>query len=147
MADPLSAISAISGLLLASVKVTKEIYKFRQGFREAPDDVKQLCDSLESIQSILQQLQDALKPDASADRMLPDGVHADLMKMIQNCNGIYDRLLKLTKEYGRRAKGWDRTRWVMVGQGEAAKLGEMLVTHKLTLSITLQWTNQYARFS
>lgn len=31
----------------------------------------------------------------------------------------------------------------MVGQEKTAKLWEMLVTPKLTLSITLQWTNQY----
>lgn len=144
MGDPLSAMSAISGLLLASVKVAKEIYKFRQGFREAPDDVCQLCDNLDSIQSILQQLQDALKPDAGKEKALPEGVHGDLMKLIGNCERIYERLLKLTKEYNGRnlKKGWERTRWAMVGEGEARKLGEMLVTHKLTLSITLQWTNQ-----
>lgn len=133
MADPLGAASAIITLVVVASQSSKLLYQTISSFQSNNRAVRELKEELESLDGVLQSLQETLKkPDADLDA---------LESPLLRCNKACQEFSKLIEKHAPRSGGnrnsfrdWAKLKYL--GQ-DIAGFKNMLAGYKSTIAIAL----------
>lgn len=142
MADPLSVISGIAGLLAIGANIYLQLDQFIGAVQSAPDDIKDLAREIQDFCSILGRVEETFKKGVHHD-----GLMSDLGAVLESCASKFLMLQELVQLYAvkpgdskvsQTLKGW---RWTLQ-ESQVAALRDQLGAHKMTLDITLLLCSQ-----
>lgn len=137
MADLLSVISGITGLLAIGGKIYLQLDQFIGAVQSAPEDIKDLAREIRDFCSILERVEHTFKMGVQHD-----GLMSDLGAVLESCLSKFVMLQELVQLYAvnpddskvsQTLKGW---RWALQ-ERQIAALRDQLGAHKMTLNITL----------
>lgn len=145
--DGISAVSAIASLVVLGGKISIEAHGFFSRMKDCPKRVRNVGDELESIISILEQLEKALQAPANTGVFSLRGKEEQFTSCMKGLEEVFMELSTHMKKYGKPSgKMWSlsslrrSSRWAATGMGEAVQLSRSLSHHKDSLSVTLQLT-------
>lgn len=142
MADPLSIISGITGLLVIGAKIYLQLDQFIGAVQSAPEDIKDLAREIQDPCSILRKVEQTFKKGAQHDDLM-----SDLGAVLESCLSKFVTLQELVQLYAVKSddskvsqtlKGW---RWALQ-EKQIGALRDQLGAHKMTLNITLLLCSQ-----
>jgi uncharacterized coiled-coil protein SlyX len=132
MADPLTIIAGVVGILSSIATLSARITAFGSEVADAKKDMQRVSQELESLALVLSKLQDSYK--AAPDSLSPS-LAVGLGEVLQNCNKTVVELeILLQKASNRQMKSLN---WRLSGKRESDSLRDSLAAHKSTLGLTL----------
>lgn len=144
MTDPLCIASSITGLISRSSQLVSVLYSVSTPALDAKDSINRLLNEIQSLDSILAELQ-RLQPD-----MTPI-VRRNLATILDDCSRVYSEiefricewsgLSGLSKAVGINIS-WEHLDWPTIEPEIKALLNE-LERHKSTLELVLELINLY----
>ncbi|KAF2198398.1 hypothetical protein GQ43DRAFT_163520 [Delitschia confertaspora ATCC 74209] len=133
MADPLSILSGICGLLAFVGQTAVAITKFVRDVRDSRPDFLQVSSGLSVLKTILE----SLEHDYQSPRLLiSPSLEANLLDAVHSCSHTVKEIEKLLLRYLEEKKR-RKIVWAAWGQGDMEKLGRNLDAHKQILNIVL----------
>lgn len=143
MADPISIIASISGIISIGTSLSIQLYQFIDNLQSAPSDIRELAQELNSLCSILAQIQKII----SKNNGLPhQEVSVDLQDVLKSCRAKLVQLQMVVKAHEIRggatflSKRWKAWSWTLQ-EKEVTVLKTQLMAHKQTLGVTLVLCN------
>lgn len=97
MADPLSVIASIAGVVTAGVTISTGLYEIANNLITAPDEVAQMAKELSILASILRNLRTTMT--ASVDLCKPRLIE-DMEELLAKIRAIYNDVKELTRNRG-----------------------------------------------
>lgn len=142
MADLLSIVASITGLVATGTSLTTQVYQFIDSIRSASNDLQNLARELKELCSILQKLEKNFSNGVRHQELwvnLKDVLGSCMTKFLQLESLIKAHQIK-TKD-GWISRQWKRGKWVLRDK-EVKSLRTQLEVHKATLKITLLLSTQ-----
>lgn len=138
MGDPLSVASGVIAIVTATLQSSKLLYETIQNFRNHQNAVSDVIRELESLETVLQSLQDHVRTDDRA--FLP--LKFPLLQCRQACTDFQT----LVEQNSRRSRDKARTSFrdwakLMYMNGDIVSFKELLAGYKATITIALADAN------
>ena len=141
MADPLSIIASVVGLVTTSAKIASIAKQLYDSGRDAPASIRRIGEEMDQLHLIFGQVRMLLEgheqkiPNRSRLTMLP--LH-HLMTILSGCVLAYSSLdEKLSKLAGAGLRA--RLQWALWTEAEAGGILVDLERHKSSLILIIQW--------
>jgi hypothetical protein len=138
--DPITAIGAaasITQLLLLRGKSARAAKKLWESFRDAPNELRQLADRLETLKCLIQQIEAAgchLRAE-NMDHVLPTTHCATIMASLADQAAQLEQLKSLQeKRYGSSSK----LRWALLDKSTASRILKVITDTDQSLNTCLK---------
>ena len=144
MADPLSTLAGLVSLADVTIRACRRVHQFVLSWKDAPQAVKTLQQTIESIRSTLGNLKlfveeyNSSTPRLRHGQTLPDSMIAEMRSIKDNVDALNDLLLAMLKR-----KNFTRKAVWALQEQKLTALAQRLENQQITLTLGLQAIAQY----
>jgi hypothetical protein len=138
MADPLSTIAGVVGVLGFALHGAKRLYELIDGIQGAPHDIAAISTDLKALYEVLGTLESM---DKSSERLQP--LYCCLQAPLDNCVEVFAEFTTMlhnfthvTRNTARRKRVWSNIVWVFKDK-EVQLLRDTLITYKASLNLAV----------
>jgi hypothetical protein len=138
MADPLSTVAGVVGVLGFALHGAKRLYELIDGIQGAPHDVAAISADLKALYEVLGTLESM---DKSSERLQP--LYCCLQAPLDNCVEVFaeftttlHNFTHITRNNTRRKRVWSNIVWAFKDK-EVQLLQDTLITYKASLDLAV----------
>lgn len=145
MADPLSIVGTVAGLVVLGAKLACKATTFVGDVSSASEDIGAVLTELHALCGVLSKLERLLRDElkqGTGQGVIPTELSADLSLVLDSCMDLFVKLQLFLERYstkqgnGLLAVKWKQMKWV-IKEKDLKNLRVGLAAHKATLNVTL----------
>ncbi|KAI0185559.1 hypothetical protein EV127DRAFT_515126 [Xylaria flabelliformis] len=145
MADPLSLLTSISGLVVSAYRLAASVYTTIEGIKGAPKNILAVSVDIKALYAILGTLQSYLSEDDFSAGLLHRAISSDLGTALSNIVSVFKEIQTSVNGYKNAQESapvstWPSLKWHF-RETQIRRWGEQLSSHKITLSVAIATAN------